>query len=41
MSVPSYDAATVRAAQADAWMTGHGVKDPSRMTAMLAPGFPD
>jgi hypothetical protein len=24
---------------ADAWMTGHTVKDPARLTAMLAPGF--
>jgi hypothetical protein len=28
-------------AQADAWMAGQGIVNPARMTAMLAPGFPD
>jgi hypothetical protein len=27
--------------QADAWMNGQGVRRPDRMTALLAPGFPD
>ncbi|MBI3838184.1 MAG: hypothetical protein HY288_09670 [Planctomycetia bacterium] len=27
--------------QADAWMAGQGIRNPERMTAMLAPGFPD
>jgi tRNA A-37 threonylcarbamoyl transferase component Bud32 len=28
-------------AQADTWMTGQGIVNPVRMTAMLAPGFPE
>ncbi len=28
-------------AEADAWMTGHGVASPERLTAMLVPGWPD
>jgi serine/threonine protein kinase len=28
-------------ARADDWMTGQTIKNPARMTAMLAPGFPD
>jgi hypothetical protein len=28
-------------AQADAWMTAQQVRNPARLTAMLAPGFPD
>jgi hypothetical protein len=28
-------------AQADSWMTGQNIRNPVRMTAMLAPGFPD
>jgi hypothetical protein len=27
--------------EADAWMTAHGIRNPARMTRMLAPGFPD
>ena len=27
-------------AAADAWMTGQGIRNPARMTAILAPGFP-
>ncbi|EYF02200.1 Hypothetical protein CAP_7411 [Chondromyces apiculatus DSM 436] len=33
------DAATL--AQTTQWMRQHGVADPARLTAMLAPGFPD
>jgi tetratricopeptide (TPR) repeat protein len=28
-------------ADADAWMAAHGIRNPARMTRMLAPGFPD
>jgi hypothetical protein len=28
-------------ADADAWMTAHGIRNPARMTRMFAPGFPD
>jgi hypothetical protein len=27
--------------QAEAWMKGQNVRRPDRMTALLAPGFPD
>ena len=27
--------------QEDVWMTGQGIKNPARLTAMLVPGFPD
>ena len=28
-------------AAADAWLTGQGVRNPARMAAVFAPGFPD
>ena len=28
-------------AEADAWMAAQGIRNPARMTRMLAPGFPD
>jgi hypothetical protein len=28
-------------AEANAWMVGQGIRNPARMTAMYAPGFPD
>ena len=27
--------------EANAWMTSQGIQNPTRMTAMYAPGFPD
>ncbi len=35
------DEGRAAAEAATAWMRAHGVADPDRMTAMLAPGFPD
>ncbi len=35
------DAGRSMADQADAWMQAHQIVNPERMTAMLAPGFPD
>ena len=34
------DAGRDLVAQADSWMAGQGIVNPSRMTALFAPGFP-
>jgi hypothetical protein len=35
------DAGKALLVEADTWMASQGIKNPARMTAMLAPGFPD